>query len=118
VGIVPAWNAWPGNFDCNWVTTSFKGGRMKEIFLEYAKKGVMTKAELAGVLGVPCSKIDSLRRQRVIPTVPHLSRPFKFDPLEMIRVFCDPSKQVRSLTTEKRSSGGKPKQEVFNVCKI
>lgn len=82
---------------------------MKEIFLEYAKKGVMTKQELAGVLGVPCSKIDSLRRQRIIPTVPHLSRPFKFDPLEMIRVFCDPSKQVRSVTTEKRNSGGKPK---------
>lgn len=88
---------------------------MKEIFLEYAKKGAMTKEELATVLKVPVSTIDVLRRQRKIPTIPHL-KPFKFDPLEMIRVFCEPSKQVRSLTTEKRSSSGNSKSGGFRKC--
>jgi hypothetical protein len=79
---------------------------MKEIFLEYAKKGVMTKRELAEILRVCPNKIDALRRRGVIRAVQALGRPYVFDPI-------DTSKQIRSLTSEKRNIGGNTKSGGF-----
>ncbi len=88
---------------------------MKEIFLEYAKKGVMTKVDLANVLKCPLSYIGVLVRKRIIAPIPHL-KPQKFDPLQMAEVFCQPSEQSRSLTTEGRKSSGNPKNGGFRKC--
>jgi hypothetical protein len=82
---------------------------MKEIFLEYAKKGVMTKIELAEVLRVRPSKIDALRRKDVIRAVQSLGRPYRFDPMDVYERLFDTSKQIRSLTSEKRNFGGNTK---------
>lgn len=88
---------------------------LKEKFLEYASQGAMTKADVATVLKLPVSTVTNLVRRKILQPIPHLI-PQKFDPAECIRVFCEPSKQVRSLTSEKRS-GGKPKTGGFrNVC--
>jgi hypothetical protein len=88
---------------------------MREIFLEYAKSGAMTKSELATVLKCPISFIGSLVRKRILRPIPHL-RPQKFDPHHLIEVFCGDSKQVRSLTTEGRKSSGNPKTGGFRKC--
>jgi hypothetical protein len=82
---------------------------MKEIFLEYAKKGVMTKHELAEVLRVRPSKIDALRRKDVIRPIQGLGRPYVFDPMDVYERLFDTSKQIRSLTSEKRNFGGNTK---------
>lgn len=87
-----------------------------EVFRELGKKGHVSKAEIAEAVGCALSHVDILRRQGVLHPIPHLKRPFRFDPGECIRVFCEPSKQVRSLTTEKRSSGGKPTNGGFRKC--
>jgi hypothetical protein len=86
---------------------------MKEIFLEYAKKGVMTKRELAEILRVCPNKIDALRRRGVIRAVQALGRPYVFDPIDTYERLFDTSKQIRSLTSEKRNIGGNTKSGGF-----
>lgn len=88
---------------------------MKEIFLEYAKTGAMTKEQLANVLKVKVSWIGNKVREGIIPIIPGI-RVHRFDPMRMIEVFCGDSKQVRSLTTERRESGGNPKSGGFQKC--
>lgn len=83
---------------------------MKEIFLEYAKRGAMTKEELAKVLKVTPEAVRRMAKSGKVPRIPHL-RLVRFDPLEMIRVFCEPqgpNKKARSLTIERHKTGAKP----------
>lgn len=83
---------------------------MKEIFLEYAKAGSMTKKELAGVLKMTTRWVSDRAREGKIPVVP-MTRPYRFDPTRMIELFCEPQKveRPRSLTIERRISRGNPK---------
>lgn len=84
---------------------------MREIFLEYAKRGAMTTEELAKVLR---RSKDWVRRNSqgpacLIPRLP--GYPIRFDPMRMIEVFCEPPKKVerpRSLTIERHKTGAKP----------
>lgn len=83
---------------------------MKEIFLEYAKKGAMTKEELAEVLKVKPSHVGTMARSGKIPKLPH-THLIRFDPMAMIDVFCQPQKTTSSLTIERhktraRTNGG------------
>lgn len=81
---------------------------MREVFLQYAKSGPMTKAELAKVLKTSERSIADKVRAGKIPVVP-LVRPYVFDPMEMIEVFCKPLrlKEPRSLTIERHKTRGK-----------
>jgi hypothetical protein len=88
---------------------------MKEIFLEYAKKGVMTKAELAWVLRCRPSHIDTLRRRGIIHAILELGRPYKFDPMDVYARLFEPKRTHGSVTTEKRN-GGNPKSGGFRKC--
>ena len=79
---------------------------MKALFLKFSERGAMTLTELASVLRM---KVDFVRRKAQrgeIPRIPGTGRQYRFDPLKMIEVFCEPPKQDRSLTSEKRESGG------------
>lgn len=82
---------------------------MKEIFLEYAKKGAMTKEELAGVLKISPTYVYAMVRSGKIPRIPGLHY-YRFDPMAMIDVFCQPQKVERpsSLTIERHKTGAKP----------
>lgn len=86
---------------------------MKDIFLEYAKKGVMTKHELAEVLRVRPSKIDALRRRGIIFAISGLGKPYRFDPMDVYERLSGTSKQIRSFSTEKRRNGGNSKSGGF-----
>lgn len=82
---------------------------MKEIFLEYAKHGAMTKEELASVLKIKPEAVRRLAKAGKIPKIPGL-RFVRFDPLTMISVFCGPPKPdstARSLTIERHKTGAK-----------
>jgi hypothetical protein len=88
---------------------------MKEKLLEYAKRGCMTKAEVAAVLNCPVSYIGGLVRRKVIQPIPHV-RPHKFDPQHLIDVLCAEPKQLRSLTSEKRKPSGNLPKGGFRKC--
>lgn len=60
---------------------------VKEIFLEYAKKGAMTKEDLAEVLKISPDAVRRMAKSGKIPRIPGL-RFHRFDPLKMIDVFC------------------------------
>lgn len=85
---------------------------MKEAFLAFAQRGqAMTKEDLALILRV---KPEFVRRNSMpphgyIPRIPHL-RQLRFDPLQMIDVFCQHPKVERpsSLTIERHKTGAKP----------
>ena len=84
---------------------------MREIFLEYAKKGAMTTEELAAVLRIKPQRVQDMARAGKIPRLPHM-RLLRFDPMRMIEVFCEPPKaerpEGRSLTIERHKTGAKP----------
>lgn len=84
---------------------------MKEIFLEFAKRGTMTADELATVLRRNRSWVinNSRGQYALIPRLPGL--PIRFDPTSLIDVFCKPPevKEPRSsLTIERHKTGAKP----------
>lgn len=89
---------------------------MKEIFLEYAKHGAMTKEQLAHVLKVKPDMVRRMAKGGKIPRLPGMWQ-LRFDPVAMIEVFCKVSSesQKRSLTIERRKIGAKPKKE-FRKC--
>lgn len=81
---------------------------MKEIFLEYAKTGAMTKEELAGVLKIKPEAVRRMAKEGKIPRIPGI-RFVRFDPMEMIRLFCEPQgHRQRSLTIERHKAAAKP----------
>lgn len=91
---------------------------MREIFLEYSKRGAMTMEEVADVLR---RKPDWVRRHSsgsnaTIPRLP--GKPIRFDPVALIKVFCEPQapQKSRSLTTEKRSFSGNLLKGGFRKC--
>jgi hypothetical protein len=80
---------------------------MREIFQKYALTGVMTKEELAKVLNLNPEAVRRMAKAGKIPRVPHI-RAVRFDPVEMIALFCEPQKpKARSLTTERHKTRGK-----------
>ena len=89
---------------------------MKAAFLVFEKRGVaMTAQDLAVILNV---KPDYVRRNSkpphgFIPRIPYL-RQLRFDPMQMIAVFCQPPKVEgpRSLTIERHKAGAKPSEGV------
>lgn len=81
---------------------------MREIFQQYAKSGAMTKEQLAEVLKISPDQVRRMAKAGKIPRVPGV-RQVRFDPNEMIRVFCEPPKpKARSLTIEKHRTAAKP----------
>lgn len=82
---------------------------MREIFLQYAKTGAMTKKQLASVLQITERQVGDMVRAGKIPTIPGI-RHHRFDPDQMIKTFCDvPSpKGSSSLTIERHKTGDKP----------
>lgn len=83
---------------------------MKDIFLDYAKKGAMTIEELAQVIRRKETWVrNNSGAGKIIPRLPGL--PIRFDPIAMIDVFCQPPKveKPRSLTIERHRTGAKPK---------
>jgi lipoate-protein ligase A len=81
--------------------------KMREIFQHYAKAGSMTKEELAKVLKISPEAVRRKAKAGQIPRIPNL-REVRFDPSEMIRVFCEPQKpKARSLTIEKPKTAAK-----------
>jgi hypothetical protein len=77
---------------------------MREIFQQYARTGVMTKEELASILKISPDEVRRMAKAGKIPRIPNLRR-VRFDPLEMIRVFCEPQKpKARSLTIERHKT--------------
>jgi len=81
---------------------------MREIFLTYAKRGTMTKEELAKVLNVSAGTVRRMAADGRIERVPGL-RFLRFDPLKMIDVFCAAkAESARSLTIERHKTGAKP----------
>jgi hypothetical protein len=82
---------------------------MRQIFLEYLKRGAMTTEELARVLN---RKISWVRNNsgpgKLIPRLP--GKPLRFDPERMIDLFCAPvQSDQRSLTIEKHKTRVTPK---------
>lgn len=77
---------------------------MREALLQYAKKGAITKEELAEILRIKPETIRRLAKAGKIPRVPNIGR-VMFDPLKMIEVFCKEEGVVatppRSLTIER-----------------
>lgn len=90
---------------------------MKAIFLEYAKKGAMTKEELALVLNINTETVRRMAKSGKIPRIPRL-RFVRFDPMVMIDVFCgaQESTPARSLTIERHKTGAKTKNGGFRKC--
>lgn len=82
---------------------------MKDLFLEYAKRGAMTKEDVAEVLKISPEVVRRMAKEGRLPRIPHL-RFVRFDPLELIRVLCEPQGQTkaRSLTIERHKTGAKP----------
>lgn len=82
---------------------------MKEIFLNYAKKGAMTIDELSAVLRRSPQWVRSNSGPgKILPRLP--GKPIRFDPMAMIDVFCRPQKaeRPRSLTIERHKTGAEP----------
>lgn len=87
---------------------------MKEIFLEYAKKGSMTVDEVAAVVRRKPSTIrNNSGPGKLIPRLP--GYPIRFDPMAMISVFCADPKEatiggppLSSLTIERHKAAAKP----------
>ena len=78
---------------------------MREIFLEYAKRGSMTTEELAGVLNLKPETVRRKAKRGDIPRIPNC-RKVLFDPREMILLFCSvPGEGPRSLTIERHKTG-------------
>ena len=90
---------------------------MREVLLEYAKKGAMTKEDLAAVLKVKPAHVGAMARSGALPRIPNL-RLIRFDPMELIRVLCGPSKkeESRSLTFERHKTGAKPTTGGLRKC--
>lgn len=91
---------------------------MRAAFQRFIDAGqAMTLADVAFVLKM---KVDFVRREaraQRIPRIPGTGRLYRFDPSKLMDLYCDPPKQDRSLTTEKRKSGGNPSKGGFrNVC--
>lgn len=91
---------------------------MKEIFLEYAKRGAMTCDELAQVLRRSNDWVrrNSMGHNCLIPRLP--GKPIRFDPIKLIDVFCAQTKVIerpRSLTIERHTTGEKP-QGGYRKC--
>jgi hypothetical protein len=82
---------------------------MREIFLQYAKRGAMSKKELAKVLNLSERAISDMVRAGKLKAIPNLGH-HKFDPMVMIDTFCPDQgqKPSRSLTIEKHKTGAKP----------
>lgn len=74
---------------------------MKEIFLEYAKTGAMTKEQVAKVLKVSPDSVRRMAKSGKIPRIPHV-RFLRFDPLKMIDVFCQVQDETKRSLTIKR----------------
>lgn len=87
---------------------------MREIFLQYAKKGAMTKEEVAAVLNVKPDAIRRMAKSGKIPRIPGFWQ-LRFDPMAMIEVFCEPQVTKRSLTIERHKTSAKP-QKGFRKC--
>lgn len=86
-------------------------GEVKELFLEFAKKGAMTPEELAAILRRKPNWVrdNSRGSNPLIPRLP--GKPIRFDPMVMIEVFCRPlvaDQKPRSLTIERHKTGEKP----------
>lgn len=81
---------------------------MKEKFLEYAKRGAMTRKELAEVLNISERSVGNMVRAGKVPTIPRI-REHRFDPMQMIETFCavEAKKSPRSLTIEKHKTRGR-----------
>ena len=80
---------------------------MREIFLEYAKSGAMTKEDLAKVLKISPDLVRRMAASGKIPKIKHI-RFLRFDPLAVADALF-PSIQPRSLTIEKHNSLAKKK---------
>ncbi len=80
---------------------------MKEILLEYAKAGAMTKEDLAKVLKVSPDVVRRMAKTGKIPRIPGI-RFIRFDPMRLIEVLCEtPSaKKPGSVTIERRNPSG------------
>ena len=105
---------------CENTAERFARGRdVKETFKKFIDCGsAMTKEELATILKV---SPDYVRRNSqppdgFIPRIPYL-RQLRFDPEQMLRVFCEPKSTERpsSLTTEERNIQRKSKGR-FSRC--
>ena len=82
---------------------------MREILLEFAKNGAMSKEDVAKVLKISPECVRRMAKDGRLPRIPGL-RAVRFDPLELLRVLCDPPKpkpRARSLTTEGHKTVGK-----------
>jgi hypothetical protein len=86
-----------------------RSGDVREIFLQYAKHGAMTKEELASVLKIKPEAVRRLAKAGKIPRIEGL-RFVRFDPMAMIEAFCkepDPKDKARSLTIERHKTSAK-----------
>lgn len=88
---------------------------MREIFLEYAKVGAMTKEDICKVMKFEMHYVGGLVRKGILKPANHC-KPQKFDPMQVYEALFGDPKQARSLTTEKRKSGGNPKTGGFRKC--
>lgn len=81
---------------------------MKEIFLAYAKTGAITKEQLAEVLKLSPETVRRMAKSGKIPRLPKIWE-LRFDPMQMIDVFCAPKVDpTSSLTIERHKTGAKP----------
>lgn len=77
---------------------------MKEIFLEYAKKGSMTTEQLASLLNLEAETVRRKAKRGEIPRIQGI-RSVRFDPLKMIDLFCAvQGESSRSLTIERHKT--------------
>lgn len=74
---------------------------MREIFLDYAKRGAMTKDDLAKVLKIKPETVRRMAAAGKIPRIPH-TRLLRFDPMQMIDIFCASKAEGLSSLTIKR----------------
>lgn len=81
---------------------------MRELFLEFSKKGAMTKEDLAQILKISPESVRRLASTGKIPRIKH-TRLLRFDPEKMIEVFCAPE-TGRSLKTERQKADRNPKK--------
>jgi predicted transcriptional regulator len=83
---------------------------VRELFLEYAKRGAMTKEQVAEILKIKPEMVRRYASMGVLPRIPGL-RLVRFDPMALIDVLCKPKvlEQPRSLTIERHKTGAKSK---------